>query len=78
MTVVGSPGGGELDDYDISPQQKRNIRVCPTTLLAAGGENGATVARQEAAPRRLTDQSEPTTLAPLRETCRLLSSHLGQ
>jgi hypothetical protein len=36
------------------------------------------VARQEAAPRRLSDQSESTTLAPLRGTCRVLSSHLRQ
>jgi hypothetical protein len=54
MTVVGSPGGGELDD-GISPRQKRNIRVCPAIFLAGGGEDGATVARQEAAPRRLSD-----------------------
>jgi hypothetical protein len=36
------------------------------------------VARQEVAPRRLSDQSESTTLAPLRGTCRVLSSHLRQ
>jgi hypothetical protein len=76
-TVVGSPGGGELDD-DISPRQKRNIRVCPATLLAGGGEDGATVARHEAALRLLSDQTEPTTPAPLRGTCRVLSSHLRQ
>jgi hypothetical protein len=76
-TVVGSPGGGELDD-DFPPWQKRNTRVCPATLLAGGGGDGATVARQEAAPRRLSDQSESTTLAPLRGTCRVLSSHLRQ
>jgi hypothetical protein len=76
-TVVGSPGGGELDD-DISPRQKRSIQVCPATLLAGGGRDGATVARQEAAPHRLSDQSESTTPAPLRGTCRVLSSHLRQ
>jgi hypothetical protein len=76
-TVVGSPGSGELDD-GISPRQKRNTRVCPATLLAGGGGDEATVARQEAAPRRLSDQSEPTTPAPLRGTCRVLSSHLRQ
>jgi hypothetical protein len=76
-TVVGSPGGGELDD-GISPRQKRNIQVCPATLLTGGGEDGATVARQEASLRRLSDQSEPTTPAPLRGTCRVLSSHLRQ
>jgi hypothetical protein len=76
-TAVGSPGGGELDD-DFPPWQKRNTRVCPTTLLARGGGDGATVAGQEAAPRRLSDQSESTTPAPLRGTCRVLSSHLRQ
>jgi hypothetical protein len=60
------------------PWQKRNTRVCPATLLAGGGGDGATVARQEAAPRRLSDQSESTTPAPLRGTCRVLSSHLRQ
>src|SRR5688572_9019047 len=53
-TVVSSPGGGELDD-DFPPWQKRNTRVCPVTLLTGGGGGGdrATVAMQEAAPRRL-------------------------
>jgi hypothetical protein len=77
MTVLGSPDGGELGD-DISPWRKRNTRACPATLLAGGGGDGATMARQEAAPRRLSDQSEPMTPAPLRETCRVVSSHLGQ
>jgi hypothetical protein len=76
-TVVGSPGSGELDD-GFPPWQKRNTRVCPATLLARGGGDMATVARQEAAPRRLLDQSESTTPAPLRGTCRVLSSHLRQ
>jgi hypothetical protein len=75
--VVGSHGGDEPDD-DISPRQKRNTRVCPATLLAGGGGDGATMARQEAAPRRLSDQSESMTLTPLRGTCQVLSSHLGQ
>jgi hypothetical protein len=76
-TVVCSPGDGELDD-DFPPWQKRNTRVCPATLLAGGGRDGATVARQEAAPHRLSDQSESMTPAPLRGTCRVLSSHLRQ
>jgi hypothetical protein len=59
-TVVGSPGGGELDN-DFPSWWKRNTRVCPATLLAGGGGDGATVARQEAAPRRLSDQNESTT-----------------
>jgi hypothetical protein len=75
--VDGSPGDGELDD-DFPPWRKRNTRVCPATLLAGGGEDEVTVARQEAAPRRLSDQSEPTMPAPLRGTCRVLSSHLRQ
>jgi hypothetical protein len=57
MTVVGSPDGGELDD-GFPPWQKRNTRVCPATLLTGGGGDGATVARQEATPHRLSDQSE--------------------
>jgi hypothetical protein len=36
------------------------------------------VAKQEAAPRRLSVQSESTMLAPQRGTCRALSSHLRQ
>jgi hypothetical protein len=79
-TVVGSPGGGELDgDFPPPPPwRKRNTRVCPATLLAGGGGDGATVAKQEVAPRRLSDQSESTTPAPLRGTCRVLPSHLRQ
>jgi hypothetical protein len=77
MTLIGLPGGGKLDD-GFPPWQKRNTRVCPATLLAGGGGDGATVARQKAAPRRLLDQSELTTPAPLRGTCRVLSSHLRQ
>jgi hypothetical protein len=42
-TVDSSPGGGELDDAS-PPWQKRNTRVCPATLLARGGGDGATVA----------------------------------
>jgi hypothetical protein len=76
-TVVSSPGGGELDGV-FPPWRKSSIRVCPATLLAAGGGDGATVGRQEAAPHRLLDQSESTTPAPQRGTCRALSSHLRQ
>jgi hypothetical protein len=49
MTVVSSPGGGGLDDV-FPPWRKSSIQVCPATLLTAGGGDGATVARQEAAP----------------------------
>jgi hypothetical protein len=76
-TVDGSPGGGELDD-GITSRQKRNTRVYPATLLAGGDGDGATMARQEATPHRLSNQSESTTPAPLWGTCRVLSSHLRQ
>jgi hypothetical protein len=72
-TTVSSPDGGELDDVFL-PWRKSSIWVCPATLLAVGGGDGATVARQEAAPRRLS--SESATPAPQRGTCRALSSHL--
>jgi hypothetical protein len=72
-TAISSPGGGELDNV-FPPWQKSSIRVCLATLLAAGGGDGATMARQEAAPRRLSNES--TTPAPQQGTCRALSSHL--
>jgi hypothetical protein len=74
-TAVSSPGGGGLDDI-FPPWQKGSIRVCPATLLAAGGRDGATVATQEAASHRLS--SESTTPTPQRGTCRALSSRLRQ
>jgi hypothetical protein len=58
-TVNGSPGGGNLHD-GISPRRKRNTSVIPATLLVGGGGDEATVATQEAAPYRLSNQSEPT------------------
>jgi hypothetical protein len=73
--AVSSPGGGDLDDV-FPPWRKSNSRVCPATLLAVGEGDGATVAMQEAAPRRLS--SESATPAPQRGTCRALSSHLRQ
>jgi hypothetical protein len=51
-TVVGSPGGGKLDD-DLSPGRKRDTRVYHASLLAKGGRDGATMARQKAAPPQL-------------------------
>jgi hypothetical protein len=60
-TVVSSPGGGKLDDV-FPPWRKSSIRVCLATLLATEGGDGATVAMQEATPRRLS--SESTTPAP--------------
>jgi hypothetical protein len=62
----------------LPPWRKSSIPVCLATLLAAGGGDGATMARQEAAPRRLSLQSESTAPAPQRGTCRALSSRLRQ
>jgi hypothetical protein len=72
-TVVNPPGGGELGDV-FPPWRKSNIRVCPVAFLAAGEGGGATMAKQEAAPRRLL--SESTTPAPQRGTRRALTSRL--
>jgi hypothetical protein len=74
-TTVSSPGGGELDDV-FPPWWKSDIRVCPATLLVAGGGDEAIVARQEVASHRLSVQSEPTTPTPQQGTCRALSSYL--
>jgi hypothetical protein len=74
-TVSDSPGDGELYD-SISPRQKRSTPVVPATLLVGGGGDEATMATQEAAPCLLSHQSELTTLALPRGTCRTLSSHL--
>jgi hypothetical protein len=74
-TTVSSPSGGGLDDV-FPPWRKSIIRVCPAAFLAAGGGGKATMARQEAAPCRLS--SESTTPAPQRGTCRALSSRLRQ
>jgi hypothetical protein len=75
MTAVSSPDGGELDDV-FPPWRKSSIQVCPATLLTARGGDGAIVARQEAASRRLS--SESTTPTPQRGTCWALSSRLRQ
>jgi hypothetical protein len=58
----------------LPPWRKCSIWVCPATFLAAGGGDGAIVARQEATSRRLSSKS--TTPAPQRGTCRALSSRL--
>jgi hypothetical protein len=56
----------------LPPWQKSSIRVCPATFLAAGGGGRATVAKQEAAPRRPSRES--TAPAPQRGTCQALTS----
>jgi hypothetical protein len=67
-TVFDSSGSGELGD-SISSRQKRSTPVVPATLLAGGGGDGATMATQEAAPCRLSHQSESTTPALPWGTC---------
>jgi hypothetical protein len=72
-TVVSLPGGDGIDDV-FTPWWKNNIRVCPVAFLAAGEGGGATMAKQEAAPRRLL--SESATPVPQRGTRRALTSRL--
>jgi hypothetical protein len=72
-TAVSPPDGGGIDDV-FPAWWKNDIRVCPVTFPAAGGGGGATMAKQEAAPRWLS--SESTTPAPQRGTRRALTSRL--
>jgi hypothetical protein len=74
-TVFDSHGDDEPYD-SISPWQKRSTPVVPATLLVGGGRDGATMPTQEAAPCRLSHQSESTTPAFPRGTCRTLPSDL--
>jgi hypothetical protein len=62
ITAVVSPpdGGGHGDVFP--PWRKGSIRVCIVAFLATGEGGGATVAKQEAAPRWLSSLS--TTPAP--------------
>jgi hypothetical protein len=49
-TAASPPAGGGIDDV-FPPWWKNSIRVCPVTFPADGGGGGATMAKQEAAPR---------------------------
>jgi hypothetical protein len=73
MAAVRPPAGGGIDDV-FPAWRKSSIRFCPATFPAVGGGGGATMAKQEAAPRRLS--SESTTPAPQRGTRRALTSRL--
>jgi hypothetical protein len=75
MTVSDSLGGGELGD-NISPWRKRSAPVVLATLLAGGGGDETTMATQEAAPCRLSHQSESMTLALPQGICWALPWHL--
>jgi hypothetical protein len=56
MAAVGPPAGSGIDDV-FPTWRKSNIRVCPVTFPADGGGGGADMAKQEAAPRRLSSES---------------------
>jgi hypothetical protein len=71
MAAVSPPAGGGIDDV-FPTWRKSNIRVCPVTFPADGGGGGAGMAKQEAAPRRLSSEST----APQRGTRRALTSCL--
>jgi hypothetical protein len=73
MAVVSPPTGGGIDDV-FPTWRKSNIRVCPVTFPANGGGGGAGMAKQDAAPHRLS--SESTAPAPQRGTRRVLTSRL--
>jgi hypothetical protein len=56
MAAVSPPAGGGIDD--IFPSwRKSDIWVCPDTFPADGGGGRAGMAKQEAAPRRLSSKS---------------------
>jgi hypothetical protein len=65
--------GGGIDDV-FPTWRKSSIRVCPVASPADGGGGGATKAKREAAPRRLS--SESTAPAPQRGTRRASTSCL--
>jgi hypothetical protein len=73
MAAVSPPAGGGIDDV-FPTWRKSNIWVCPITFPADGGGGGAGMAKQEAAPRRLS--SESTAPAPQRGTRRASTSRL--
>jgi hypothetical protein len=61
MATVSPPAGGGINDV-FPTWRKNDIRVCPVTSPTDGGGGGSTMAKQEAAPRRLSSKS--TTPAP--------------
>jgi hypothetical protein len=65
--AVSPPAGGGINDV-FPTWRKNNIQVCPVTSPVDGGGGGATMAKQEVTPRRLSSKS--TTLAPQRGTRR--------
>jgi hypothetical protein len=68
-----SDNGGGINDV-FPTWRKNNIWVCPVTSPTEGGGGGATMAKQEVAPRRLSSKS--TTPAPQRGTRRVSTLRL--
>jgi hypothetical protein len=59
MAAENLPAGGGIDD--VFPTRWKNIiRACPVSSPTDGGGGGATKAKQEAAPRRLSSKSMAT------------------
>jgi hypothetical protein len=56
MAADNPPTGGGIDDV-FPTWRKNNIRVCPVASPANGGGGGATKAKQEVAPHRLSSES---------------------
>jgi hypothetical protein len=65
MAAISLLAGGGIDDV-FHAWRKNSIRVCPVTLPVDGEGGGAIMAKQEAAPRRLS--SESATPAPTGDT----------
>src|SRR5688572_21296765 len=73
MVADSPPTGGGIDDV-FPAWWENNIRAHPVLSPADGGGGGATKAKQEAVPRRLS--SESTAPAPQRGAHRASTSHL--
>jgi hypothetical protein len=73
MAADSPPAGGGIDDA-FPAWWKNNLRAHPALFPADGGEGGATKAKQEATPRRLS--SESTAPAPQRGAHRVSTSRL--
>jgi hypothetical protein len=73
MAADSLPAGGGIDDV-FPAWWKNNIRARSVSSPADGGGDGATNAKQEAAPRRLS--SELTAPAPQRAARRASTSRL--
>jgi hypothetical protein len=75
MAADNPPAGGRIDDV-FPTWWKNDIQAHPVPSPADGGRGGATEAKQDAAPRRLS--SESTALVPQRGARRASTSRLRQ